>query len=108
MESKQEMWGQWIDLQKISGKTIKQFCHDEKINYHVFQYWSQKRRKNQCVFEETLQPSFIPVIVEQAPNCFSQEILLKHVSGFRVSVNNDTDFELLSKLLRTIGNGTLC
>lgn len=100
MQTKHSLWQQRIEHQKNSGKSIKQFCIDEGINRHVFQYWANKFKST--VSEATLDvPSvdFVPIEIKHDNIHLQSGFTLSHPSGFQIFVNRNTDFSLLQTLL---------
>ena len=104
MQDKNSLWQQRIQTQKNSGKSIKQFCIDEGINRHVFQYWANKFKS------PVSAPSvdFIPIEIEHENIHLQSGLTLSHPSGFQIFVTRDTDFALLQTFLHGMRGYSIC
>lgn len=99
-------WMQVIQEQQCSGQNIKDFCQEHGISRHAYFYWQRKLRKAACM-ELSKQK-------EETVNCVpkgwmqltqSQEIkstLGIEVAGCRITVDAETDPELLKKVCRIL------
>ncbi|MBU7008872.1 IS66 family insertion sequence element accessory protein TnpA [Phosphitispora fastidiosa] len=100
-------WMQVIQERQNSGQSIKVFCQEKGISRHAYFYWQRKLRKDACM-ELTKQTR--ETIVSCAPQGWmqlpqNQEIkstLDIEVGGCRVSVDAETDTELLKKICRIL------
>lgn len=100
-------WIQVIQERQNSGQSIKDFCQENGISRHAYFYWQRKLRKDACM-------EFSKQAMETAVSCAprgwmqlpqNQEIkttLDIEVGGCRISVDTETDPELLKKICRIL------
>ena len=100
-------WAQVIQARLDSGQNIKDFCQTSGISRNTYFYWQKKLRNEACTelakTEETknIVPSgWMQLEPEQAQH--AKEALDIEINGCHVSVNTDTDPELLKKVCRTL------
>lgn len=96
-------WAQIIQTRLDSGQNIKDFCQTAQISRNAYFYWQRKLRKAACGELEKSEESRNLV-----PNGWMQLALPQpqkketgldiEISGCHVSVNADTDPELLKKV----------
>lgn len=97
-EYRKSQWMQIIQNRLDSGQTIKDFCESTGITKHTYYYWQRKLREAACT---ELMPVGEPT--NPVPNGWMQvpqtqktsSSLDVEVSGCRITVNSDTDPELL-------------
>ncbi|NLN86687.1 MAG: transposase [Syntrophomonadaceae bacterium] len=98
-------WMHLIQEQQSSGLNIKEFCREKGMSRHVYFYWRRKLRKAAC---EELSKSGGPSNI--VPSGWMQLDLGQQtkttldieVGGCRVTVNEETDPELLKKVCRIL------
>ena len=94
---------------KKSGKSIKQFCIDEGINRHVFQYWANKFKSPvSAPALELPAVDFIPIEIAHDNIHLQSGLTLSHSSGFQIFVTRDTDFTLLQTVLHSMRGYPIC
>lgn len=98
-------WMQVIKEMKTNGQSITDFCKEKGISRNTYFYWQRKLRQAACVeFLKQEEPvSCVPKGWMQLAH--RQEIkstLDIEVGDFRVSVNAETDPELLKKVCRIL------
>ena len=102
---------QWIDIiqkRQESGQTINDFCQATGINRNAYYYWLRKIRK------ETYSELSKPKISDVVPNGWMQltgavaipqqisSTLVIEISGCNITVNADTNPDLLKKVCLTL------
>ena len=102
-------WAKVIQARQDSGQNIKEFCQATGISKNQYFYWQRKLRGMACT-ELALQEE----VAENIPNGWLQlapvqaqqmkEALDIEISGFHISVNAETDPELLKKVCRVLGS----
>ena len=100
---------QWIDIiqkRQESGQTINDFCQATGINRNAYYYWLRKIRKE--TYSELSKPKTSSTDV--VPNGWMQltgamaipqqinSTLVIEISGCNITVNADTDPDLLKKV----------
>ncbi|MGI6120558.1 MAG: IS66 family insertion sequence element accessory protein TnpA [Desulfosporosinus sp.] len=98
-------WMQVIQEKKCSGQSIKDFCREKGISSNAYFYWQRKLRKAACAELSKL---------EEPTNCdpqgwmqlaHSQEMkstLDIEVGGCLITVDTETDSELLKRICRIL------
>ena len=98
-------WMQVIRERQSSGRTIKDFCKEKGISRNKYFYWQRKIRNAAC--EELVKseeptnliPSgWIQLTSEQQ----MKETLDIEVGGCRITVDTETDPELLKRVCRIL------
>ncbi|MEN6326031.1 MAG: IS66 family insertion sequence element accessory protein TnpB [Syntrophomonas sp.] len=97
-------WMQVIQEKQCSGQSIKDFCLGKGISSNAYFYWQRKLRKAACA-ELSLEAP-----VNSAPEGWMQlaqgqetkSTLDIEVGGCRLTVDADTDPELLKKVCRIL------
>ncbi len=99
-------WMQVIQEQQSSGQTIKAFCQERGISKNAYFYWQRKLRKAARMGLSNLQEEPVSCIPEGWMQLAQgQEIksrLAIEVGGCRVTVDTETDPDLLKKVCRLL------
>lgn len=106
-EYRLSQWAQVIQAQQESGQNIKDFCETAGISRNAYFYWQKKLRKAACTeLAKTVEPSnivpsgWMQLAPKQAQH--AKETLDIEINGCHVTVNAETDPELLKKVCRTL------
>ncbi len=83
-------WSEKIKSQKLSNKSVKEWCEEQGISHHAFQYWNQKINKS--LFSKGAKSSFFEIGEE--PSMI--EISLR---GMKISIAKDFDRNALIDFL---------
>jgi len=98
-------WMQVIHEQQCSGQNIKDFCQENGISRHAYFYWQRKLRKAACM-EITKQEETINCVpqgwMQLSQSQETKSTLDIEVGGCRISVDAETDPELLKKVCRIL------
>lgn len=102
-------WAKVIQARQESGQNVKDFCRATGISKNQYFYWQRKLRKAACtelaLQEKTMHPApggwvqLAPIQAQQIKATLNIEI-----SGFHISVDAQTDPELLKKVCRVLGS----
>ena len=99
-------WMQVIQEQQCSGQSIKDFCQEKGIGRHAYFYWQRKLRKAACMELSKLKEEPVNYVPEGWMQLTQgQEIkstLDIEIGGCRVTVDAETDPELLEKVCRIL------
>jgi hypothetical protein len=89
-----------------SGKTQKQFCHENHLNPHNFQFWLKRyRRQHQITAsesEKTVPRNFISVQPSLTSN-IPYPCIIEYPNGLRLLLERP-DIDILRELLNQTGN----
>jgi len=106
-EYRLSQWAQMIQARLDSGQSVKDYCLVKGISRNAYFYWQKKLREAACKelarTEESrnIVPSgwmqLTPKQVHRA-----KETLDIEINGCNVTVNTETDFELLKKVCRVL------
>lgn len=95
-------WMQMIQEHQSSGQSIKDFCQKKGISKNAYYYWQRKLRKAACVELSKLQEGPVNCIPEGwmqlTQGQETKSMLNIEVGGCRVTVDAETDTELLKKV----------
>ena len=100
-------WAKVIQARQDSGQTVKDFCQATGISKNQYFYWQRKLRDLACT-ELALQEEPVDTVpdgwLQLAPAQSQQmkEVLEIKFCGFHVSVNAETDPDLLKKVCRVL------
>lgn len=107
VEYRLSRWAQVIQTRLDSGQNVKDFCQTEGISKNAYFYWQRKLRKVACTeLAKTKDPKnivpsgWMQLKPEQAQH--AKEFLEIEINGCHVTVNAQTDPELLKKVCRTL------
>lgn len=96
-------WDKEIEEFISSGKTFQDFCADKEYSTGGFQHHYYKKRRNGSGRRERDEdielPVFLPVEIIDRPG---REDIIK-VNGFDLAVNEHTNIQALSTVLKAIG-----
>ena len=106
-EYRLSQWAQVIQAQHESGQNINDFCQTSGISRNTYFYWKKKLRKVACTeLVKTEEPKnlmpggWMQLIPKQAHH--TKEALDIEINGCHVTVNSQTDPELLKKVCNTL------
>ncbi|MCR4436997.1 MAG: transposase [Clostridiales bacterium] len=106
-EYRLSQWAQVIQAQQESGQSIKDFCQTAGISRNAYFYWQKKLRKAACTeLAKTEEPrnivpsGWMQLTPKQAQH--AKETLDIEINGCHVTVNAETDSELLKKVCRVL------
>ena len=98
-------WMQVIQERQCSRQSIKDFCQEKGISSNAYFYWQRKLRKTACAELSKLEEPVNCVPEGWIQLTQGQEIkstLDIEVGGCRVTVNAETDPELLKNVCRIL------
>ncbi len=104
-EYRLSQWMKVIQERQNSGQNIKEFCESTGISRHAYYYWQRKLRKVACsqLAKPEESAGTIPSRWVQLATFSPMNSSLKiEVGGCHISVNNETDPELLKKVCRIL------
>jgi putative transposase len=99
---------QWMNVireQQNSGQSIKEFCQDRGISRNSYFYWRRKLREAACMELSKIESGNVDIPKGWVKLSQSQEVqsaLDIEVSGCRITVNENTDLELLKRVCRIL------
>jgi len=102
-EYRLSQWAQIIKTRNESGKSVKEFCADTGINKNAYFYWQRKLREAACQ-ELTIKnesEEIVPdgwVRLDPGKPQYEDGSILIEVNGCHITVNENTDLELLKKV----------
>jgi len=101
-------WAQIIKARQESGQTIKDFCQTAGISKYKYFYWQRKLREIACTElakAEEYDNSTVPegwIKLAPEPKQHMEGNLIIEINGCHIVVNNDTDSELIKKVVRVL------
>jgi putative transposase len=104
-EYRLSQWAQLLKSRLDSGQSIKDFCQTIGIKRNVYFYWQRKLRKvagAEFKKPEDLNNSVPGGWMQIAPLQQMKPKLEIEVNGCHLSVNAETDTELLAKICRVL------
>ena len=104
-EYRLSQWMKVIQERQNSGQNIKDFCQLTGISRHAYYYWQRKLREVACSQLAKPEESAGTVPggwVQLATVSPTNSSLKIEVGGCHISVNNETDPELLKKVCRIL------
>jgi putative transposase len=107
-EYRLSQWAQVIQTRLDSRQKIKDFCQTTGISKNAYFYWQKKLRKVTCteLAKTTEEPrNIVPsgwMQLEAKQVQHAKETLEIEINGCHVTVNGETDSELLKKVCRTL------
>lgn len=100
-------WAQVIKARIDSGQNVKDFCQTAGISKNAYFYWQKKLRESACTdLEKTVEPNrsvpggWMQIEPKQAQH--DKEALDIEINGCHITVNAETDPELLKKVCHTL------
>ncbi|WP_041272552.1 IS66 family insertion sequence element accessory protein TnpA [Desulfitobacterium hafniense] len=100
-------WAQVIQTRLDSGQSIQDFCQSAGISRNSYFYWQRKLREVACTEllktqePQTLAPGgWVQLASTQTPP--AAETLVIEIKGCSITVNAQTDSELLKKVCHTL------
>lgn len=106
-EYRLSQWTQIIQKQMDSGQNIKDFCQSTGISKNAYFYWQRKLRESACA-ELTKTEELRNIVpsgwmeLESKQVQHAKEGLDIEINGCHITVNANTDPELLEKVCRTL------
>lgn len=106
-EYRLSQWAQVIQTRLGSGQSIKDFCKAAGISKNAYFYWQKKLREAACTeFENAEAPNnIVPsgwMQLNPKQEQHEKEVLSIEINGCHVTVNAETDPELLKKVCRAL------
>ncbi len=104
-EYRLSQWTHVIQEQQSSGQNIKDFCLAKGISRNKYFYWQRKLREAACKeLIKTEEPANIVPKgwVQVEPKRLTKTTLYIEVGGCRVTVDENTDPELIKKVCRIL------
>jgi len=106
-EYRLSQWAQVIQARLDSGQSVKDFCLANGISRNAYFYWQKKLREAACTELAGAEESrnIVPSgWMQLAPKQVhpAKETLDIEINGCNVTVNTETDFELLKKVCRVL------
>lgn len=104
-EYRLSQWMQVIRERQSSGQSVKDFCQERGIKRNKYFYWQRKIRNAAC---EELVKSEEPTNlipngwIQLTPEQQMKETLDIEVGGCRITVDTETDPELLKRVCRIL------
>jgi putative transposase len=106
-EYRLSQWVQVIKAQQESGQNIKDLCQTAGISKNAYFYWQRKLRKMACTeLAKTEDPrnmvptGWMQLTPKQADH--TKGALNIEINGCHITVNTETDPELLKNVCRTL------
>ncbi|AUS95635.1 transposase [Clostridium thermosuccinogenes] len=106
-EYRLSQWAQVIQARLDSGQSVKDFCLANGISRNSYFYWQKKLREAACKeLSKTEEPrnivpsGWMQLTPKQAQH--TKESLNIEINGCHITVNDDTDPELLKKVCRVL------
>lgn len=106
-EYRLSQWAQVIQARLDSGQSVKDFCQTAGISRNAYFYWQKKLREAACTeLSKTEEPrnivpsGWMQLTPKQAQH--TKESLDIEINGCHVTVNAQTEPELLKKVCRTL------
>jgi putative transposase len=99
-EYRVSQWAQIIKAQRESGQNIKDYCQTTGISRHAYFYWQRKLRALACTeLARTEEPrNIVPSGWMQLTPKQAKDVLSIEINGYHITVNIETDPELLKKV----------
>jgi putative transposase len=100
-EYRLSQWMQVIQERQSSGQSVKDFCQLRGISKNAYYYWQRKLRNTACedLVKSNEPASLVPNgWIELASEQQMKNSLDIEVNGCRISVDADTDSELLKRV----------
>jgi putative transposase len=101
-------WSKVMKDRAESGQSIKVYCERNGIQENAYFYWQKKLREAACTkiqSGEQIQTKPVPtgwaMLSAETKLAETQEITIE-INGCRITINNDTDTELLTKACRAL------
>ncbi len=100
-------WAQVIKARLDSGQNVKDFCQTAGISKNAYFYWQKKLRESACTeLAKTQEPKkIVPsgwMQIEPKQAQHTKEALDIEINGCHITVNAQTDSELLVKVCRIL------
>ena len=105
-------WSQAFGEKKASGESIKDFCQRKGVSQNTYFYWQRKLRETACrelipsrqtPDKQAIVPSGWAVCEAAAPTDAEEaKTLLIEIGKSRITVEPDTNLELLGKVCREL------
>lgn len=100
-------WSEAVKERLASGQTVSAFCEEKGISQTTYYYRQKKVREAACTElmraqnrEDGAVPSGWVQLAGSEPVTVAESALTIEVGGFHLTVNGETDMELLAKVCR--------
>jgi len=102
-------WGEAVKERVANGQSVRAFCKENGIGTSTYYYRQRKVREAACAEFEKVQksktnlvPSGWAQLTEVEPELSAEKSLTIEIGGCNITVNDQTDPELLLKVCRTL------
>ena len=100
-------WSEAVKERQVSGQTVSAFCEEEGISQTTYYYRQKKVREAACTElmraqnrEDRAVPGGWVQLAGSEPATVAESALTIEVGGVHLTVNGETDMELLAKVCR--------
>ena len=106
-EQQLSKWAELIQTRHESGQSIKEFCRTNGVSKATYYYWQKKVSEAKCTAVEKEKESKTDVPsgwmqLASKPVYPEKAILEIKINGCNVTVNRETDLELLKKVCQVL------
>jgi len=106
-EYRLSQWAKIIQARLDSGQSIKDFCITNGISRDSYFYWQRKLREAACttLTESEVSKDIVPggwMQLSPKQVCSAKGTLDIEINGCNITVNAETDFELLKQVCRVL------
>lgn len=98
---REQLWRRRIEDQRVSGLTIRDFCHRHELREPSFYFWRRTLADRDRAAAESVKPTFVPVEVA-LPLRPTAAVEVHLPGGVRVSVAAGCEAALLAMVLATL------
>lgn len=100
-------WNEAVKERLASGQTVKAFCEAKGISQTTYYYRQKKVREAACAElvkvqnrEDKIVPNGWMRLADSEPETVAASALTIEIAGFHLTVNGETNMELLAKVCR--------
>ena len=100
-------WSETVKERLASGQTVTEFCEAKGISQATYYYRQKKIREAACTelmraqnHEGKIVPNGWMRLADSDPGTVTESVLTIEIGGFHLTVNTQTDMELLAKVCR--------
>ena len=109
-EYRLSQWAQILQERQASGLSIIDFCQKKEINKNTYFYWQRKLREAACTELAKNPEEFVNLVPSGWAQLSSKQLQSQHlkatldieISGCHVTVNSETNLELLKKVCHVL------
>ena len=98
-QDKEKLWSQRIQEQKMSTLSQKQWCQENNVNFHTFNYWIKKIRANNLTPMAKEKTTWIAL--EKMPLIQTKSFLRISIQQAVIEINQPTE-EIICSVIRTL------